>query len=74
MALNIYRRPKTQNNVPGKQPPCKLQSHGTREQHSEAYISEYEVLACHLANRYIKQLTRMAVGRPDVTAIYWYGL
>jgi hypothetical protein len=27
-----------------------------------------------LANRYIKQLTRMAVGRPDVTAIYWYGL
>ena len=73
MALNIYRRTKTQYNVPGKQPPCKLESHGTREQHSEAYILEDKVLACHFTNGYIKLLTRMAVGRPNVTAIYWYG-
>jgi hypothetical protein len=73
MALNIYKRPKTQYNVPAKQPLYKLESHGTWEQNSEAYILKDKVLACHLANQYIKWLTRMAVGRPYVTAIYWYG-
>ena len=52
MAVNMYWRYTTQYNTPAKPPPCKLESHGTQEQHSEGYILEDKVLACHLANGY----------------------
>jgi len=73
MVLNVCWRYTIQCNILAKQPPCKLESHGTGAQHSEAYIWEHKLLPCHLEKEYIKQFTRMAVGRPDITAIYWYG-